>query len=51
MRHVVNEMENIGVHSTDVRWESCTARGKGHLVRRQHSCHETKEDFVSQDKR
>ena len=29
MRHVVNEIRNIEVHSTDVIWKLCTARGKG----------------------
>ena len=29
MRHMVNEVRNIEVHSTDVIWKLCTARGKG----------------------
>ena len=31
MRHVVNERRSIEVHSTDVKWKSCTARGKGQV--------------------
>ena len=29
MRHVGNEWRSIEVHSTDEKWKSCTARGKG----------------------
>ena len=29
MRHVVNEMRSIEVHSTNVKWKLCTAQGTG----------------------
>ena len=54
MRYVVNEMRSIEVHSTDVIWKSCTARGKGQV---QAWCEGSvavmrlKGNLISQDKR